>query len=50
MNEECANMRCAANGHLISRGAADGGPTKKEFVVLWICGYYYSQRRLRGNL
>ena len=25
MNQECANMRCAANGHLISMGAVDGG-------------------------
>ena len=32
MNEECANMRCAVNGHLISRGAVDGGSTKRE---LW---------------
>ena len=34
MNEECANMRCAANGDLISRGAVNGWSTKRECVVI----------------
>ena len=44
VNEECANMRCAVNGHLISRGALDGVSTKREFMMIRVCGNYNSQR------
>ena len=47
MNEECADMRCAGNGHLISRGCCES--TKREFMVISVCSNNYSQRRLRGT-